>query len=194
MKKTLMILLFCSIKMIFAQENARDYLSTGDSFTLDNTEFFLNWSAKKSKILTVEQYLPRDEKIEDFTHLVMYNFFNHDIDMEFAARQKIESLQKSTKDDKYAIINMAESPDGKEYVIDYSVSSDPGAKVPFLEYNIYRFKKSDRMPNKPLLIFSYTKRYYGEDLKAAKKLISRERDAMLTEVISFQIPEIKPVY
>jgi len=94
MKKTLMILLFCSIKMIFAQENARDYLSTGDSFTLDNTEFFLNWSAKKSKILTVEQYLPRDEKIEDFTHLVMYNFFNHDIDMEFAARQKIESLQK----------------------------------------------------------------------------------------------------
>ena len=194
MKKALMIfLLFCGIATIFGQEQVKDYLSTGDSFTLDNTEFFLNWSAKKSKILTVEQYLPRDEKEDDFIHLVMYNFFDHDIDIDFAARQKIESVQKSIRNDEYATLNMAESPDGKEYVVDYSLSSPPGSKLPFLEYSIYRFKKLDYLPNKPLLILSYSKRYYGEDLKTSKKNIAKERDFLLAEVIGFKIPEIKPI-
>ena len=105
-------------------------------------------------------------------------------------RQKVESIQERGKKDKYAKVNVSESPDGKEYIVDYFISETPEKGDSYVEYNVYRFKSFDTGTQKSFLMLSYAKRDYG-DLKSALKSLSKERDRLMTNMIEYKIPEIK---
>jgi len=174
-----------------AQE-AKDILNIPGPLLFDNNEYFLTWSKQNSKILSIQQFNTREENKEVYTTALIFNYFDKDIDIEMAVRQKIENIQNIAKDDKFAAVNMSESPDGSEYIVDYITSNDTNKETPFLEFSIYRFKKYGAQPNKPLLIFAFTKRYYG-DFKIAKKTNAKERGHLLTEAAKFVIPGIQPL-
>lgn len=174
-----------------AQDSVTDLLSVPGPIEFHGDEFFLSWSRQNSKTLSVQQYLPRDEKIEDFTELLNFSYFNKEIDIEMAVRQKVESVQYLMGKDKFAKVNVSESPDKTEYIVDYTVSEGIEKGTPFLEYNIYRFKNYDKAGAKSFLILSYAKRIYGSDYKGATKTFARQRDELLTAMIEYKIPEIK---
>lgn len=109
--------------------------------------------------------------------------------MDLAVRQKVESVQ-SRKDDKFAKVNVTESPDGTEYIVDFYISEAPEKGDSFIEYDIYRFKKFDNGTQKSFLMLNYAKRIYG-DLKSAAKLLAKQRDQLMTGMIEYKIPEIK---
>ena len=173
-----------------AQENATDFLSIPGPIEYDGTEFFLAWSKPVSKTLFRQQYLPSDERIEDFTQLLDFSFFNKEIEMELAVRQKVEDIQKVAKSDKFAKVNVAESPDGKEYIVDYYTSESPETGDGFVEYNIDRFITVEKGNTKTFLILSYAKRMYG-DLKSSAKSLSRQGDHLMTTMIEYKVPDIK---
>ncbi len=189
MNKILLIIALISTLLLRAQ-SVQDIMSVPGPLTFNGTEYFLNWSKQNSKILSIQQFLPRDEYLNEFENLLTFNYFNKDIDMEMAVRQKIENVQNLAKDDKFASVNMIESPDGKEFIVEYTLSQSDGSSKPFFEYNIYRFKKIALQEYKTLLILSYTKRYY-DDFKNAKKINNKEKGSLLTEMVNFVIPEIK---
>ena len=193
----LFLLLFAfSLSLVQAQEDAENQvverLSLPNSIELNGAEFFLAWSKQNSKTLTVEQFLPRDEKIESFEQLLNFSYFNKDIELEDAVRAKVESVQKAGENDKFASVNVTESPDGKEFIVDYTLSVPESKVGAYLEYNIYRFKKYES-ETKPLLILSYTKRIYSEDIKGSSKALSRQRNTLMTILIEYKIPEIKVI-
>ncbi len=173
---------------VLSENSVTDRLSISGPIDFNGTEFFLSWSKQNSKTLTLQQFLPRDERIEDFQQLLNFSYFNKDIDLEEAVKSKITSVQKSIEDDKFGTVNVIESPDGKEFIVDYTISSSEDLKETFIEYNVYRFKKYES-ENKPLLILSYSKRIY-DDLKPSAKALSRQRDALLTQLIEYKIPSI----
>ncbi len=173
---------------VAAENTVVDRLSIPGPIEFNGTEFFLAWSKQNSKTLNIQQFLPRDETILNFEQLLNFSYFNKDIDLEEAVRGKVGSVQKATEKDKFGSVNVAESPDGKEFIVDYTISNAEGKSGPYIEYNVYRFKKYDT-ENKPLLIFSYSKRIYG-DLKPSSKALSRQRDALMTMVIEYKIPAI----
>lgn len=188
-RKLFFFIFALSLGLTKAQEEVQDLINIPGPIEFNGTEFYRTWSKQQSKTLTVQQYLPNDEKIEDFNQLLNFSYFNKDIDIELAVRQKVESIQKKAETDKFAKINVSESPDGKEYIVDYTISAEPPTATPYIEYNIYRFKKYDAEP-KPLLIFSFAKRMYG-DLKSSSKSLMKQRDQLLTAAIEYKIPEIK---
>lgn len=191
MLKKITIVLFVAILSFFkAQENTSDLISISGPIELNNTEFFLAWSKQPSKTLFRQQFLPRDEEIENFNQLLDFSFFNKEIEMELAVRQKVESIQKREENDKFAKVNITESPDGKEYVVDYFISESPEKGDSYIEYNIYRFKQFEKGDQKSFLILSYVNRVYG-DLKSAAKALAKQRDQLLTMMIEYKIPEIK---
>ena len=173
-------------------QSVQDYLSVPGPLTFDGTEFFLNWSKKNSKIFTIQQFLPRDEYMNEFENLITFNYFLKDIDPEVAVRQKIESVQNQIRSDKFGSVNMIQSPDGKEFIVEYTTSHSTDTTKSYFEYNIYRFKKYHLQESKSLLILSYTKRYY-DDFKNSKKINSKEKSKLLTEMVNFVIPEIKVI-
>ncbi|MDQ0477771.1 hypothetical protein [Chryseobacterium sp. MDT2-18] len=189
-KKIFLLLFISTLSFVKAQGSVPDLLSIPGPIEYDGTEYFLSWSKPMSKTLYRQQYLPSDERIEDFTQLLDFSYFTKEIEMELAVRQKVEGIQQRAKSDKFAKVNVVESPDGKEYIVDYFISESPEKGSSFIEYNVYRFKKYDNGTSKSFLILSYAKRMYG-DLKSAAKSLGRQRDHLITTMIEFKIPEIK---
>lgn len=189
-KKIFLLLFIATLGFIKAQENVVDLISVPGPIDLDGTEFLLTWSKQPSKTLYRQQFLPRDEQIENFIQLLDFSFFNKEIDIELAVRQKVESIQNRAAKDKFAKVNVSESPDGKEYIVDYFISEVPSKGDSYIEYNVYRFKQFDTGTQKSFLILSYAKRSYG-DLKSAAKSLGKERDRLMTNIIEYKIPEIK---
>ena len=192
MLKKIVLLLFVSVLSFLKAQDVPDLLSIPGPIEYDGTEYFLTWSKPISKTLSRQQYLPSDERIEDFTQLLDFSYFNKEIEMELAVRQKVEGIQQREKSDKFAKVNVIESPDGKEYIVDYFISESPEKGDSFIEYNVYRFKTYDNGTNKSFLILSHAKRMYG-DLKSGAKSLARQRDHLITTMIEFKIPEIKVV-
>lgn len=192
LKKLGLIVALIFISLVKAQDNVPDILSIQGPIDYDGTEFLLTWSKQASKTLFKQQFLPRDEKIEDFTQLLDFSYFNKEIEMELAVRQKVESIQQRQAKDKFAKVDVSESPDGSEYIVDYFISESPAKDEPFVEYNVYRFKNYDNNGKKSFLILSYAKRVYG-DLKSASKALSKQRDHLMATMIEYKIPEIKVV-
>ena len=187
LKKIFLLFLIGSLTFVKAQET--DLLSIPNPLEYDGTEFFLARAKQRSKTLFQQQYIPKDEQLENFNQIIDFSFFNKEIDMDLAVRQKVESVQ-ARKDDKFAKVNVTESPDGTEYIVDFYISEVPEKGDSFVEYNIYRFKKFDNGTQKSFLMLNYAKRIYG-DLKSAAKLLAKQRDQLMTGMIEYKIPEIK---
>ena len=187
LKKIFLLFLIGSLTFVKAQET--DLLSIPNPLEYDGTEFFLARAKQRSKTLFQQQYIPKDEQLENFNQIIDFSFFNKEIEMELAVRQKVESVQ-SRKDDKFAKVNVTESPDGTEYIVDFYISEVPEKGDSFIEYDIYRFKKFDNGTQKSFLMLNYAKRIYG-DLKSAAKLLAKQRDQLMTGMIEYKIPEIK---
>ncbi|HMU08185.1 MAG TPA: hypothetical protein PKC37_09760 [Kaistella sp.] len=187
LKKIFLLFLIGSLTFVKAQET--DLLSIPNPLEYDGTEFFLARAKQRSKTLFQQQYIPKDEQLENFNQIIDFSFFNKEIEMELAVRQKVESVQ-SRKDDKFAKVNVTESPDGTEYIVDFYISEAPEKGDSFVEYDIYRFKKFDNGTQKSFLMLNYAKRIYG-DLKSAAKLLAKQRDQLMTGMIEYKIPEIK---
>lgn len=189
-KKIILALFISSVTLANAQEAETSILSFSNPLEYDGTEFYLIQSKQRSKTLFQEQYIPKDENLQDFTQLLDFSFFNKEIEMELAVRQKVESVQQREKKDKFAKVNVTESPDGKEFVVDYFISESPETGEPYMEYNIYRFKNMENGGQKSFLIMSYAKRIYG-DLKSAAKALAKQRDHLMATMIEYKVPEIK---
>ena len=187
LKKIFLLFLIGSLTFVKAQET--DLLSIPNPVEYDGTELFLARAKQRSKTLFQQQYIPKDEQLENFNQIIDFSFFNKEIEMELAVRQKVESVQ-SRKDDKFAKVNVTESPDGTEYIVDFYISEAPEKGDSFVEYDIYRFKKFDNGTQKSFLMLNYAKRIYG-DLKSAAKLLAKQRDQLMTGMIEYKIPEIK---
>lgn len=189
-KKIFLALFFSSFSFSNAQETETSFLSFPNPIEYDGTEFYLSQWMQRSKTLFQEQYIPKDENLQNFTQVLDFAFFNKEIEIELAVRQKVESVQQREKKDKFAKVNVTESPDGKEFIVDYFISETPENGDPFIEYNIYRFKNMENGGQKSFLIMSYAKRMYG-DLKSATKALAKQRDHLMATMIEYKIPEIK---
>ena len=189
-KKIFLALFISSVSFLNAQETATSILSFPNPLEYDGAEFYLIQSKQRSKTLFQEPYIPKDENLRDFTQLLDFSFFNKEIEIELAVRQKVESVQQREKKDKFAKVNVTESPDGKEFIVDYFISEAPENGDSYIEYNIYRFKNMENGGQKSFLIMSYAKRMYG-DLKSATKALAKQRDHLMTTMIEYKIPKIK---
>ena len=190
LKKIFLLLFISTLSIVKAQDNVPDLLSIPGPIEYDGTEYFLSWSKPMSQTLFRQQYLPIDERIEDFTQLLDFSFFNTEIEMELAVRHKVEGIQERGKKDKFAKVHVIESPDGAEYIVDYFISESPEKGDSYIEYNVYRFKNYTNGTDKSFLILAHAKRMYG-DLKSSAKSLARQRDHLITTMIEFKIPEIK---
>lgn len=188
MKKILLICFAVFVIFQVKSQNVTDRIGIAGPIEFNGTEFFLSWSKQNSKLLYLQQFLPKDERIEEFNQLLNFSYLNKDIEIEEAVRQKVSQIQKLQEKMKNTIINVTESPDGKEFIIDYSLIETPEKGNAYLEYNINRFKKTGA-DNKALLVLAYSKRIYG-DSKSAAKIISKERNNLMAAMIQYQIPAI----
>ena len=192
LKKFTILFFIVALSFLKAQDDAVDLISVPGPIEFNDTKFLLAWSKQPSKTLFRQQFLPRDERIEDYNQLLDFSFFNKEIEMELAVRQKVESIQKRGEKDKFSKVNVTESPAGDEFIVDYFISEAPENGNSYVEYNVYRFKQFENGGQKSFLILFYSTRIYG-DLKSSAKALAKKRDQLITNMIEYKIPAITPV-
>lgn len=168
-----------------------DRLNIPGPLTFRENEYILTWSKQNSPTWAQQQYILRDDDFNNYKELINFSYFDKEIDMDTAVKQKVEYVEKrkDRTQDKYSFVSVTESPDGKEIVVDYLVTVVPQEGESYAEYNIDRFKSFEAGGKKSFLIFSYSKRLAG-DLKYASKSLSKERSRLMEGVITMAIPPI----
>lgn len=154
-------------------------------------EFILALSKQNSATWAQQQYIMRDDELSNYKELINISYFDKEIDMETAIKQKVDFVEKrrDKTQDKYSFVSVTESPDGKEIIVDYLTTTTPTEGEPFAEYNLDRFKSFDTGEKKSFVIFSYSKRIAG-DLKYAAKSLSKERGRLMEAAIKTAIPPV----
>ena len=166
-----------------------DRLNIPGPLTFNENEFILALSKQNSATWAQQQYIMRDDVLSNYKELINISYFDKEIDMENAIKQKVEFVEKRRSKDKYSFVNVTESPDGKEIIVDYLTTETPKEGEPYAEYNLDRFKNFDVNGKKSFIIFSYSKRLAG-DLKYASKSLSKERNRLMEAAITTAIPPV----
>ena len=157
--------------------------------TFNENEFILAMSRQNSVTWAQQQYIMRDDVLNNYKELINISYFDKEIDMETAIKQKVQFVEKRRSKDKYSFVNVTESPDGKEIIVDYLTTETPAEGEPYAEYNLDRFKNFDTGGKKSFIIFSYSKRIAG-DLKYASRSLSKERSRLMEAAITTAIPPV----
>ena len=166
-----------------------DRLNIPGPLKFGENEFFLALSKQNSPTWVQQQYIMRDDDLNNYKELVNISYFDKEIDMETAIRQKLDYVEKRLSNDKYTFKDVTDSPDGKEVIVDYLTTDTPKEGEPFAEYNLDRFKTIDAGTEKKFIIFSYSKRIAG-DLKYAARALSKERSKLMETAIKTTIPPV----
>ena len=157
----------------------------------NNTEFKLAWSQKPNANYYVQEYLPKNETVERFNELITVNVFVLDVTVEKAIQQKVNELTKRKEIDKVCNFSVIDSPDGTESILDCLLSSGNDQKLDVVEFVIYRYKQIElENHKKALLIYSYSKRSYDENIIKFLNGLSSERESLLNVMISAEMPKI----
>lgn len=201
LKKSLALFSFlCLITFALAQEkdsivekkDVIDYISFPGPIKFNGEEFFLSSSKKNTATWYQQQYIQRDDDVENYRERINISFFDKDIDPYEAAKMKKESIEqrKEKTNDNYSFVEVTESPDGSEVIVDYLVTVIQKDKEPYAEYNIDRFKTIKQEKGPALLIYSYSKRYIEGDMKYMSRVVNRERKKLLEAIINSKMPAI----
>ena len=99
--------------------------------TFNENEFILAMSRQNSVTWAQQQYIMRDDVLNNYKELINISYFDKEIDMETAIKQKVEFVEKRRSKDKYSFVNVTESPDGKEIIVDYLTTETPAEGEPY---------------------------------------------------------------
>lgn len=166
-----------------------DRLNIPGPITFNDGEFILAMSKQNSATWAQQQYILRDDDLKNYKELINISYFDKEIDMETAVKQKVDFIEKRKSKDKNTFMDVTESPDGKEIIVDYLTTDTPKEGESFAEYNLDRFKSYDVNGKKSFVIFSYSKRTAG-DLKYAARSLSKERSRLMEAAIKTAIPPV----
>ena len=190
MKKYL--LFFCIALLSFTNStDPVDRIGVKEPLKFNDLSFALSWSDHPKDYYYIQEYLPQNETSEHFNQMLTLHVFDKDVTAEAAMNQKVKELEIRKKTDKLCNYQVIESPDGKEFVVDFLLSQSIGDKLSVIEFNAYRYKKVSVGNNKTgILVYAYTKRSYGDDTTGFLQKLGDDRAKMLVAMQTIVLPEI----
>ena len=183
-------ILFISFTTI--NEDPKDRLNVKGPLSFGDASFKLFWTAKPKETYYIQEYLPEGETLNSFSQMLTINLFVSDIGVKNAVNQKINELTNRKKTDKVCNYEVSESPDGKEFIVDFLLSESKDNQMNIVEFNVYRYKQIDiESAKKAIVVYAYSKIAYGKEITSFLESLGKERTNYLNLMISSEIPSIK---
>lgn len=158
MKKYLFVLAI--ILTSFTKPNEPvDRLGVKGPLTFNKTKFNLAWTSKPTDSYYIQEYLPPNETSDHFIQMMSIFLLVSDLPLKDAVQQKIAELKEKQKTDPTCNYMASQSPDGKEYIVDFLLGESKNGKSDIQEFNIYRYRQVDAGNNKKaILVYAYSKK------------------------------------
>lgn len=192
MKKSLIILSTLLLSFTVGNDPVIERLGVTGPLTFNKTEFKLAWTSKPTDNYYIQEYLPDGESAETFTQMLSIFLLDDKTDAKEAVAHKVAELKERQKTDGVCKFMVLDSPDGKETTIDFLVGVSENDRMTVVEFNIYRYKQIELdKGRKALLIYAYSKRAYGDQIKPFFAALKADRTAHLKEMTALELPSIK---
>jgi hypothetical protein len=200
MKKNQTSILLLSGLLLFGytlkdnQGEAKDYLNVPGPLTFDKTDYKLAWSSHPADYYYMQEYIPKDEKLESFKNMILLNVIASDsLKIEVVVAMKLAELAKLQKENPVIQFKAYDNSNTGEHIIDFLLSAnDPdGIHLSFVERNVYRYKNFvDKSGQKGILLFGVSTRSYGQNINKFFEDLKEHRMETIPKVGNFSIPEI----
>ena len=192
MKLTLILSAAFSLSTLLS--DITDRLGIKGPLTFSNTKLELAWSDKPSENYYVQEYIPNGEQIGNFKQMLTVHLFTSATIPEAAVQQKAKWLVERKKTDAICNYQITESPDGKEFILDFLVGESKDGKMTIAEFNVYRYQRIEVEGKDALLVSAYSKRSYGDNITPFLTTLGADRNFYLNEMISFSLPSLKIIH
>lgn len=191
MKTTLIALSTLFFSFTNITNNPVDRLGVKGPLEFNKTNFKLAWTDKPNDSYYIQEYLPDGEKLESFNQMLTLHLFDTDIKTKDAVEQKLKELTERKKTDAVCNYQVTESPDGKEFIVDFLLGESKDNKMTIVEFNVYHYKQIEiTKKKKAIVVFAYSKRSYGDDITSFLKTLKDDRTNYLNQMISADIPNV----
>jgi hypothetical protein len=171
--------------------NPKNRIGVSGPLKFNKTSYLLAWSDQPTDTYYIQEYLPQGETLEKFNQMMTIHLFNTDLKIKDAVEQKIEELKKRQQTDAVCNYMISENNSSKETIVDFIVSESKDDKLTILEFNIYRYKQIEiSKKEKAILVYTYSKRAYGDDITPFFETLGDERTKLLKEMMTTTIPSI----
>ena len=169
-----------------------DRLGVEGPLEFNKTSFKLAWTDNPKDNYYIQEYLPDGEKPESFNQMLTIHLFNTDIKTKDAVQQKVKELTERKKTDAICNYQITESPDGKEFMVDFLLGESKNDKMTTVEFNVYHYKQIEiGKKKKAIIVFAYSKRSYGDDITKFFNTLKNDRTDYLNAMISSDFPTVK---
>jgi hypothetical protein len=173
------------------KEKPIDRLGVKGPLEFNKVNFNLAWTDKPNNIYYIQEYLPDGEKLENFNQMLTIHLFDTDVKTKDAVGQKIKELTERKKTDAVCNYQVTESPDGKEFIIDFLLGESKDDEMTIVEFNVYRYKQVEiSNKKKAIIVYAYSKRSYGENITNFFKTLKADRTNYLNLMISAEVPTV----
>jgi hypothetical protein len=141
MKITLLLASFFFFTNI--KDEPIDRIGIKGPLEFNKENFNLSWSEKPNENYFVQEYLPKGELTDSYNQMLTIHLFITDLDTKEAVQKKLNELETRKKTDPVCNYSVNESPDGKEFMVDFLMGESKGDKMTIAEFNVYHYKKID---------------------------------------------------
>ena len=184
MNRLLIGLLTAFLSLTAIAQNPVERLGVKENLEFDKTTFKLSWTAKPKDNYLIQEYLPEGETSAYFKQMLTIHLFITDIKTKDAVSQKVNELIARKKTDSTYNYQVTESPDGKEFLVDFLLGESKNNEMTIVEFNVYRYKQIQiSKKQKAIIVFAYSKRSYGDDITEFFKTLGDDRGKYLNEMI-----------
>ncbi len=186
----LLLLALIAFILPTAEADITDYLNLDTPLKFNDTEYYLAWSDHPRDNYYVQEYLPKDEKLDKFNQMMHMNLFLVDLTVEQTVKSKIKELEVRKTHDGTCHYEVNKSPDGKEMIVDFTLGESKDGLMEIAEFNIYHYSKVEINGEEAVAILAYSKRAYGDDIIPFFKDLKKSRIKYLKAFIELDKPKI----
>lgn len=185
----------CVFFLSFAltHDGVTDHLKVPGPLQFNNTSFLLAWSEKPNENYYVQEYLPKGDTLEHFNQLLTLSVLITSITPEQGVNIKMAELEERKKTDPTCKYDVVKSPDGKEWIIDFTMGESKDNLMTIAEFNVYRYKQVElKKKQMALVLYSYSTRGYGKNIVPFYKNLKQERNNLINNMVLVKMPKINP--
>jgi hypothetical protein len=176
------------------KDEVKDYFNMPCPLTLGKTDYNLAWSSHPADNYYMQEYVPKDDKVDNFKNMILLNVIVSDsLKLEDVVAMKLAELTKLQKENTLIQFKSYYNSNTGEHIIDFLLSANEpdGKHLSLVERNVYRYKYLvDKSGKKGVLLFGTSTRSYGHDIYKFFADLKEHRGDMIMKVGDFSIPEI----
>ena len=191
MKTTLLLFSVLFLSFTTINSNPIDKLGVKGPLEFNKTRFNLAFANHPRANYYIQEYLPAGETVEKFNQMMSIHLFQTELETVDLVNHKIAELTERKKTDGVCNYEIIESPDGKEFILDFLLSETKGDEMTIVEFNVYHYKEIQVGDDqKAVVVYAYSKRSYGNKIIKFLKNLKDDRTTHLNQMIAAKMPEI----